>query len=279
MLSIPHPRFLLTAFISSLMMLTACSKSGDGNQSATKNSEQTTSNETLETTDDNKPSYVVGTVKTFKPFIMRDDQLQLTGFDIDMINAIAKDQNFNITFAVVPREELLYDIENNKYDMAIAGISVTPERQEKLQFSDPYFVSHKAVIAKADAPVITSLSELIPYHVSVIANGTSAKILEGIMTDNSNIEYVETPFSSIQQVILGESTYALGDSPVLAYYAKELNDQNLKVYTDTNSTPENYGIIFAPNRDDDLVQKVNLGLEHIKADGTYQAIEKKWFGQ
>ncbi|WP_227430282.1 substrate-binding periplasmic protein [Psychrobacter sp. I-STPA6b] len=293
MLSTSSSRLLLALLSSSLFLLTGCSNSTNNTtqsntaqsdnttqQSASKSTTNNKAQETANTSpDNNKPNYVVATVKIFKPFVLRDEQLKLTGFDIDTLNAIAKDQNFNITFAVVPRDEIYEGIMEHKYDMAISGISITPERQETMQFSEPYYHSHKAVLAKADKPEITNLKDLSSYNVSVIANGTSAELIEDIIPDKAHIQYVETPYRTIEQVIQDKSDYALGDAPVLSYYAKDLNDLNLKVYKDQQLPAEPYGILFAKDRDDDLVQKVNLGLKNIKADGTYQALEQKWFGQ
>lgn len=262
---------------SSLLMVTACSNDTQ-NQTA---SQATNTTEETTQTDDNKPTYVVATGKQFKPFILRDDNNKLTGFDIDLVNAIADIEGFNVNFVFIPADKRFSELQAGNFDMIAAGVTITDERKQLMQFSQPYFTSYQAVAALPDKPAIKNFNELKQYKVGVIEHSTSDAILQNIMKDNSNhIEYVRTPYNGLTSVVQKNIDYVMSDSPVLTYFVNspEFKTYNIKIYKDESLEPEYFGFVFAKDREDDLVDKVNQGLDTIKENGTYAKIEEKWFG-
>ncbi|WP_230658578.1 substrate-binding periplasmic protein [Psychrobacter sp. I-STPA10] len=289
-------RFLTLSIIAPLFLCTACSNSNQPTNSATNSStnsatsqtpsETTTEAETANTTEptgDNSadlPNYIVAVENEYKPFSFRDENAQLIGYDVDILDAIAKDQNFTVTYIPAPFSEKFQDLKAKKYDIVAAGTSITDERKKTMDFSNPYHDSYQAVIALPNQPVINNFENLIEHTIAVEPNTISDKFLkETIKINPSNIIPVTTPFTAIEKVIQNQADYAISDSPVLQYYGQQFQDLDLKVYIDKSSEPDHYGFVVAKNRDDDLLQKINTGLNNIKADGTYQAINQKWFGQ
>ena len=85
-------------------------------------------------------TYIIGTDITFAPFEYKDAEGDYKGIDVDLLDAIAKDQGFNYELRPLGFSAALQALETNQVDGMIAGMSITPERQESFDFSEPYFL-------------------------------------------------------------------------------------------------------------------------------------------
>ena len=277
-----NPKYLFTTLISfSFFALTACSNSANTANEKTEQppaEENNTTQVEAETIDTSLPEFIVSTDRYYKPFEFRDDQGKITGFDIDLVNAIAADQNFRVTYIMTPFEQQIDGLINGKYDMVVAGMTITDERKQKVDFSDAYFTAKQAVVALPDSPPISSFDALTAHKVAVKSDTTSDELLHNqLKMSPDDILHVETLYKGFEAVIQKKADYLMSDAPALSYTNKEFKQFDLKVYVDENSKPEYYGIAFAKNHDDDLVEKVNTGLKNIKENGTYESIYNKWF--
>ena len=98
----------------------------------------------------------VGTNATFVPFEFKDESSQdLTGFDIDMVKAIAKKMNADVQFKNVAFDALIPSLGNKDIDMAASGMTITKARSEKVLFTAPYYESGIAVVVKGNSPINT----------------------------------------------------------------------------------------------------------------------------
>ncbi|WP_230658972.1 transporter substrate-binding domain-containing protein [Psychrobacter sp. I-STPA10] len=269
----------VTSFVSILVFtLTACSNASNSASKQNNTTEQKSNQNNTTNSELTIPEYIVSTDKHYKPFEFRDDEGKITGFDIDIVNAIAADQNFHVAYIMTPFEDQLTGLKKGKYDMVAAGISITEERKQTIDFSDTYFTSTQGIIALPSTPPISDFDMLKTHKVAVEANTTSDDILANqLKMDHKNIIHVASPYKGIEAVIQKKVMYSMADEPVLRYYNKELKNFDLQISTIPNAIPEDYGFAFDKNRKDDLINKVNTGLENIKANGTYQQIYDKWF--
>lgn len=86
-------------------------------------------------------TYKIGTDITFSPFEFQNDQNEYVGIDIDLLKAIAKDQNFQIELKPLGFDSSIQGVQSNQLDAMIAGMSITDERKKSFDFSDPYYDS------------------------------------------------------------------------------------------------------------------------------------------
>ena len=91
--------------------------------------------------DDGKKVYKVATDTTFAPFEFENDEGNMVGIDLDLLKAIAEDQGFEYEIEYVGFSAAVTALEAGEVDAVIAGMSITDERKEKYDFSDPYFDS------------------------------------------------------------------------------------------------------------------------------------------
>lgn len=221
-------------------------------------------------------TYTIGTDVTFAPFEFADQNNKYVGIDIDLINAIAKEEGFKVVIKPVGFNAAVQATEAGQMDGVIAGMSITPERQAKFAMSDPYYKSGIG-IAVAKGSKLAKLEDLKGKRVAVktgtgsadFANSVKAKYGFTVVTfDEANNMY--------QDVITGNSAAVFDDKPVLQYaMATGLALQMMpgKMYN-----ANNYGIALAKKHENGLMKQVNDGLKKLRANGTYDKIIQKYLG-
>ena len=199
------------------------------------------------------------------------------GFDIDLMNEIAKRANLQVEYQNVTFDGIIPGLGNNLYDAAISAMTITKEREQKVDFSDPYFNADQSLMVQSDSP-IKSLNDLGDPTVGVQL-GTTGEIKakefkqQGKIT--GEIRTYDTITDAFAALENGQIDAVINDFPVSAYKANQ-SGGTLEI-VQTFPTGEQYGIAFP--QDSDLLPRVNKALEEIKKDGTYAKIYEKWLGQ
>jgi len=249
----------------SLFMLGACSSNTDNNSSAdTSTSGDTTTQKT----------YVIATDTTFAPFEFQDASGNYVGIDMDILAAVAKDQGFQYTVNALGFDAALQALTSGQADGVIAGMSITDERKQTFDFSDPYFDSGVVMGISSSNDTIKGYSDLKGMKVAVKI-GTEGETFANSIKDQYGFTTVQFKDSATmyQDVIAGNSQACFEDYPVLGYAISQ--GLGLKEVTDMERG-SSYGFAVAKGQNQDLLQMFDAGLANIKADGTYQAILDKY---
>ncbi|MBO7674082.1 MAG: transporter substrate-binding domain-containing protein [Atopobiaceae bacterium] len=230
-------------------------------------------------------TYVIATDTAFAPFEYAESDGTYVGVDIELLEAIAKDQQFDYDLNPVGFDAALQNVQSGQADGVIAGMSITPERAKVFDFSEPYYDSTVCCAVAKDSGV-SSLDDLKGQNVAV-KNGTMSADWANSIKDEYelNITTFDDSPTMYENVTTGNSVACFEDTPVMSYaisqYAttdgKEGKDFSIIAEADASSefaTP--YG--FAVNKDSnaELLKKFNDGLANIKADGTYDKIVNKY---
>ena len=214
----------------------------------------------------------VGTNATFVPFEFKDESSQdLTGFDIDMVKAIAKKMNADVQFKNVAFDALIPSLGNKDIDMAASGMTITKARSEKVLFAAPYYESGMAVVVKGNSPINT-LEDLQGKNISVQMGTTGADLAGKIA--NATLKQFDHSSDALLELNKGGVDAAVLDLPVAQYYASK-HQGDVKVIPYPN-TKEYFGFAFAKNNKE-LQEAVNKALAEMKKDGELNAIYQKWF--
>jgi ABC-type amino acid transport substrate-binding protein len=199
------------------------------------------------------------------------------GFDIDLMREIGKRAGFTPTFKNVTFDGIIPGLGNNLYDASITAMTITKEREQSVDFSDPYFNADQSLMVRSDSP-IKSVDDIGDGTVGVQLGTTGelkAKELkrQGKITGEvRTFDTIPEAFSALEN---GQIDAVINDFPVSAYRA-ETGGGSLEV-VQTIPTGEQYGLAFPTNSD--LLEPTNKALEEIKKDGTYAKIYEKWLGQ
>ncbi|ELY6343700.1 basic amino acid ABC transporter substrate-binding protein [Cronobacter muytjensii] len=224
-------------------------------------------------------TYVVGAGGTYRPFEFENSQKQLEGFDIDIIKAIAKAENFNVKLVNTPWEGIFATLGSGDRDIIISGITITDKRKQMVDFSKPYFPAEQSIVVPADSKV-TSLAALKDEKVGVVNSSTGDIVVSDTLGKNNTAikRFDNTPLMLQELFEDGVSAAVgdVGDVGVVKYYIKQHPEKQFKLVPDAKFERQYFGIAVAKGNDE-LRDKINAGLAKIVADGTYAKIYKAWF--
>ncbi|CAI6044695.1 Membrane-bound lytic murein transglycosylase F [Paenibacillus sp. JJ-100] len=222
-------------------------------------------------------TYIIGTDVTFAPFEFQDINGDFVGIDMDILAAIAKDQNFKYEIKALGFNAAVQALEANQVDGVIAGMSITNERKAKFDFSDTYFESGVVMGVSVNNDSVKSYEDLRGKKVAVKTGTEGYRFAEA---NASKYGFTIVPFDdSVQmydEVKTGNSVACFDDYPVLKYGENQNN--GLKVVTDPEKGAP-YGFAVSKGKNSELLQMFNAGLANIKASGEYQNIRDKYLGE
>ncbi len=224
----------------------------------------------------NPGKLTVCTHLAYKPFQFKDDAGKIIGFDVDVMDAVAKKLGVtqdivDIDFGQITSGAVFTA---KKCDVGAAAITITDARKAASNFATPYFKATQALLVKADSG-ITSLADLKGKVVSVQTDTTGKDYADKNAPQYGFTSKVFDDMPTASNAVLAGSVAAtINDNGVLYDFAKD--NPTTKVVAEFQ-TGEEYG--FNMSKDNAaLLKAVNDALAASKADGTYNTIYKKWFG-
>ena len=217
----------------------------------------------------------VGTEPTFAPFeFQKEGSKEFDGFDMDLIRAIGKQLNMKVEILNMGFDALIPAINAGNIDLAIAGMSITPDRQKAVDMSDPYYVSGLVVVVGKDEAAVKSVNDLNNKGIAVQIGTTGAEKAAKVpgakvKNFNTNAEvFLELKNKGVDAVII--------DKPVAEYFlATGGGKEYAKIVGDTMEA-ESYGISLKKNSP--LTKEINKALLDLKKNGEYDKLYAKWFG-
>ncbi|MCG7342615.1 basic amino acid ABC transporter substrate-binding protein [Sporosarcina sp. ACRSL] len=222
-------------------------------------------------TTEGKRKLIVGTDATYAPMEYMDEKGNIVGIDIDIVNAIAEAAGFEVEYKNYGWEPLFPALKNGEIDFAVSSITITDERKESYDFTNPYFVANQLILVLEDSD-IESFEELKDKRVAVQINTTGHKVVEGLLgKTNKNILAPETMPLAISEMINGNADAAVGDNAVIIEYQAQNPNVKLKTIEDDSFEKEYYGLMVKKGNKE-IVDLLNEGIEKIKANGKLKEI-------
>ena len=219
----------------------------------------------------------VATDATWPPMEFVDANKKVVGFDIDFMTAVAKEAGFQVTFKNTAWDGIFAGLASGKYDAIASSVSITEERKQSMDFSDPYFEVKQGVIV----PKGTSIKSVADLAGKTVASqmGTTGyfvcKKIEGATAKS----YDEIGLA-VEDLYNGRIDAVIADDAVASNYALQHEQYSQKLtlaFLIAPEAPEYLG--FAVNKGNkETVDLINSALAAIKANGEYDKIYAKWFG-
>jgi glutamine transport system substrate-binding protein len=217
-------------------------------------------------------SIVVGADTTFPPFETEKDGA-VTGFDIDMINAIAKAENMTVSTKTLPFNGLIPSLQAGSIDAAVAGITIKKSRMANADFSNAYYKSGLSILVKKDSS-IKGFDDLKGHVVATKKATSSVDYLTGHGFSADYIKQFQSIDAAYQALETGGADAVIFDNPVnVDFKTKHPNVQTVGPLL----TGEYYGIAISKSKSG-LADKINDGLAKIKQNGEYKQLFVKYFG-
>ncbi|KAF1303057.1 amino acid ABC transporter substrate-binding protein [Enterococcus saccharolyticus] len=230
-----------------------------------------------------KKEVVVGLDDTFVPMGFRDDNGELTGFDIELATAVFDLSDTKVTFQPIDWAMKETELDNGTIDMIWNGYTVTPEREKKVLFSDGYMTTYQVLVTAKDSK-ITETSQMKDKVLGAQEGSSGYKafteqpeLLQDLVKDND-----ATLYASFNEAFIdlekGRIDGLLVDRVYAEYYltqADQLADFNV---IETPFEKEDFAV-GVRKEDDKLAQKINEAFTELKDNGTFAKISEKWFGE
>jgi polar amino acid transport system substrate-binding protein len=221
---------------------------------------------------------------TFAPFEFMDTKTNKpTGFDVELIQAIAEASGFDVEYKNLDWNSLVPALNNKEADLIVSGMSITDERALEVVFSDPYFTSGQAWAVKEGSSIKT-LEGLSGKAVAVQINTTgqfAAEKLDKKFVDEKKkgltIKRLKNAADIFNELKVGGCDAIVCDLPVIQEYLKN-NPQDKVIIPEPAFTVEYYGIAMR-KADKDIHELINKGLAKVKVSGKYDEVYAKYFGK
>ncbi|MCJ9752166.1 transporter substrate-binding domain-containing protein [Neorhizobium sp. BETTINA12A] len=224
---------------------------------------------------------VVVTENAYPPLQFVDPKSgRAIGWEYDAMNEIARRLNVKLEYQNTSWDAMIQAVSDGQYDIGMTGITIKDDRKEKVDFSDPYMRSQQLMLVRGDEKRFADAKSFGALATGLIGAqpGTSPfytavyEILDG-NEQNPRIKLFETFGATVQALKAGDVDLVLTDSTAGDGYVKASGD-SLKLIGAPLGT-EDFGFIF--KKGSDLVAPVNAAISALKADGTLDALNKKWF--
>jgi polar amino acid transport system substrate-binding protein len=212
----------------------------------------------------------VGSDLAFAPFEFIEEGEE-RGFDIDVMDAIAAELGLDTTYVDADFQGILAQLATGEFDVVVSAVTITEDRAETVDFSEPYFEAVQALVV-AEGSDIESEADLAGASVGAQAGTTGLKYANENFTESEIFEYPEYP-AAFTALEAGELDAVIADLPAADEAAS--GSEQLVIATEID-TDEQYGIAVDPEKPE-LLDAVNQALDTVIADGTYAEIFEKWF--
>lgn len=256
----------LGVILSAGMLMAACGGSDDSSSSKGSGSESGDSG--LNLLEEGK--FTTAASGLYKPFNYEDGG-KLTGFDIEIGAALAKEMGLEHNPVTNPFETMIQGLIGKKFDAVIGSMAITDERAETVAFSDPYYLSGGKIFVAADNTEITEAADLEGKKIGVVAQSTYDTAAKEYTDD---IQYYNSDLVALQELEPGRLD-AVITADVVGF---EAQNAGLKIKDVGDNLWIEEAAIAVRQEDTALLEEVNKALDAIIEDGTYAEISEKWFG-
>ncbi len=216
---------------------------------------------------------VVATDATWPPMQFINEEREIVGFDIDLMRAIAERGGFEVEFRNVAWDGIFAGLEAGEYDAVISSVTITEERQERYDFSNPYINAGQIVVVRMDSD-ITGPAALGGNVVGAQIGTTGAFEIQRI--DGAELREYDEIGLAFEDLAAGRIDAVVCDTPVAADFAlqREGYRDSLKIVGDA-FTEEFYGVLVQKGNTE-LLDKINQGLAAVQAEGIDVQLEDQW---
>lgn len=224
---------------------------------------------------------VVVTENAYPPLQFVDPKTgQQIGWEYDAMGEIARRLNVKVTYKNTSWDAMIQAVSDKQYDIGMTGITIRDDRKEKVDFSDPYMRSESFMMVRGDENRFTDAASFKALEKGLIGSqaGTTPfytavyEVLDG-NEQNPRIKLFETFGACVQALKAGDVDAVLTDGTAGKGYV-DASGGALKMIGGPLGT-EDFGFIFP--KGSDLVAPINAAIAALKADGTIDALNKKWF--
>ena len=206
----------------------------------------------------------------YKPFNFTEGGT-LTGFDIDISNALSEEMGLEPNPVTTPWETIIQGLTTNRFDAIIGSMAITEEREKQVSFSDPYYYSGGVIFVREGNTEITSEADLEGVKIGVVGQSTYDTAAKKYTDD---IQYYNSDVVALQDLAIEGRLDAVITADVVGFEAQKAG---LEVEMVGDPLWIEQAAVAVNKEDEELLAAVNEALAAIIENGKYEEISNKWF--
>ncbi|MEN6499368.1 MAG: basic amino acid ABC transporter substrate-binding protein [Rectinema sp.] len=216
----------------------------------------------------------VATDATWPPMEYVDENKNIVGFDIDLVNEIAKAEGFEVEIKNTAWDGIFAGLAAGNYQVIASSVTITEERKATMDFSDPYVNAGQVLVVRKDTTGVTTLADMVGKKVGAQI-GTTGAIEIGKVQGVELKTYDEVGLA-FEDLVNGNIDGVVADSPIAANFALQNPTYKDKLMIAGEPFTDEW-LGFAFKKGDTKTQKLfNDGLAKVKASGKLEELQKKW---
>lgn len=250
-----------------------CGSTASNNNSSSEATTETGANNTT-----SGEKIIIGLDDQFPPMGFRDENNEIVGFDIDLAKVAGEKMGVDVEFQPIDWDSKELELNSGKIDLIWNGFSITDERKETMDFTEPY-LDNKMIIIVNEGSDIKTKADLAGKNVGIQDGSSAVDAVEkdDIHNDFSSMPTYDTNILALSDLEVGRIDAVVADQVVVKYYLSQNPDKKF-VILDDDFGSEVYGVA-AKKGNTELINKLQTAFDELSEDGTSAEISKKWFGE
>ncbi|WP_440825347.1 ABC transporter substrate-binding protein [Psychrobacter cryohalolentis] len=263
--------------VAAFLALVGCSNGQDKGAESTNSGANNTAETTEKKADATEGNVLrIGTEGAYAPFNYTNADGTLGGFDIEIANAICADMQVTCEIMAQDWDGIIPGLKAGKYDAIVAAMSVTPERAQQVAFTDPYFSNALVFLAKKDSTFDPAkVTDINAHSIAAQRSTISSQWLENTYP-KADMKLYDTLSNAFLDLGAGRVDAMISDKLPAIEWLSSTSGNNYVLKGAEIDINDNFAIAVRPN-DEALQAKINTSLSNIKANGTYDKINQKYF--
>ena len=223
--------------------------------------------------------YRVAMNAEFAPFESLNEKNEVQGFDVDLMNAMAKAGNFKVEYKHQPWDSLFAALKNGDVDILASAVTINEERKQTMAFTDPYFEITQVILVPKNKEIKSVEDLKNAKKVGVVTGNTGDTAVTKILGNNSEkIARFENVTLVIKELENGGLDAVVSDSAVVGNYVKNNSDKGFTMVAVPDFEVEHYGLAVRKG-DEATLKMLNDALKEVRANGEYDKIFNKYFAK
>ena len=215
---------------------------------------------------------LAGTDTPFPPFEIGQPP-NISGYDIDVVNAVAEKLGLEVTYQDTSFDTIFRDTAQGRFDLAVAASTITPERENTVDFSDPYYEANQGLVVTAGSDIATV--EDLDGMIVGAQDATTGEEYANSETNAAEVRGFPEGPDAINALRAGQVDAVIIDEPVVVDALESQAGGDIELAA-TIETGELYGVAFA-EESDNLREAFNEALQELKEDGTIEDLYGQYF--
>ena len=216
----------------------------------------------------------IATDATWPPMEFINEDKEIVGFDIDLMNAAAEAGGFEVEFKNTAWDGIFAGLANGQYDAVMSSVTITEERKETMDFSVPYINAGQVLIVQQSTSGVDELSDLQGKAAGAQIGTTGAMEIDKV--DGVELKTYDELGLAIEDLANGRISGVVADTPIAADYVLQ-NDTykgELKIVGEP-FTDEFYGVAVKKGNTE-VLETINAGLKKVLDEGVDEELKDKW---